>query len=162
MIVCSCNILSDGDVKACLKPGPDCPRTPAQVYRSAIAAIETWSRQQSGKAFAELDLGSMTVTSLRFATACGMSDRLRLDLVVNDFVASAVAARSITILSDGSPWRPLVHIRDIIGAFEACLTAPVEAIHNEAFNIGRTAERLGLERSNLYRKMKAYGLKVED
>ena len=50
-----------------------------------------------------------TVTCLRFATACGMSDRLRLDLVVNDFVACAVSSKNITILSDGTPWRPLIH-----------------------------------------------------
>ena len=58
-----------------------------------------------------------TVTCLRFATACGMSDRLRLDLVVNDFVACAVSSKNITILSDGTPWRPLIHIRDMARAF---------------------------------------------
>ena len=54
-----------------------------------------------------------TVTSLRFATACGMSERLRLDLVLNDFVACAVTTKKITILSDGTPWRPLIHIHDM-------------------------------------------------
>lgn len=54
-----------------------------------------------------------TVTSLRFSTACGMSPRLRLDLVVNDFVASAIATGKITVLSDGTPWRPLVHVKDM-------------------------------------------------
>src|SRR5882672_2029440 len=58
------------------------------------------------------------VTCLRFATACGMSDRLRLDLVVNDFVACAVASKNITILSDGTPWRPLIHVRDMARAFD--------------------------------------------
>jgi nucleoside-diphosphate-sugar epimerase len=59
-----------------------------------------------------------TVSCLRFATACGMSDRLRLDLVLNDFVASAVASHSITILSDGSPWRPLIHVADMARAID--------------------------------------------
>ena len=58
------------------------------------------------------------VTCLRFATACGMSPRLRLDLVVNDFVACAVTSRNITILSDGSPWRPLIHVRDMARAID--------------------------------------------
>lgn len=57
-----------------------------------------------------------TVTCLRFATACGMSKRLRLDLVLNDFVASAVAAGEIDILSDGTPWRPLIHVKDMARA----------------------------------------------
>ena len=57
--------------------------------------------------------GNFIVTSLRFATACGMSPRLRLDLVVNDFVAGAVTSGKITVLSDGTPWRPLVHVKDM-------------------------------------------------
>jgi nucleoside-diphosphate-sugar epimerase len=61
---------------------------------------------------------AMAVTCLRFATACGMSPRLRLDLVVNDFVAGAVAGRRITILSDGTPWRPLIEVRDMARAIE--------------------------------------------
>lgn len=58
------------------------------------------------------------VTCLRFATACGYSDRLRLDLVLNDFVASAIADKKITILSDGTPWRPLIHIQDMARAMD--------------------------------------------
>jgi nucleoside-diphosphate-sugar epimerase len=70
------------------------------------------------KVSAEKDLRSFAsedfmVTCLRFATACGFSDRLRLDLVLNDFVASAIADKKITILSDGSPWRPLIHVQDM-------------------------------------------------
>ncbi len=63
-----------------------------------------------------------TVTCLRFATACGMSDRLRLDLVLNDFVAGAVATGKINILSDGSPWRPLIHVKDMARAIEWAIT----------------------------------------
>ncbi|MBL0272936.1 MAG: SDR family oxidoreductase [Chitinophagaceae bacterium] len=58
------------------------------------------------------------VTCLRFATACGYSDRLRLDLVLNDFVASAIATKKITILSDGTPWRPLIHVKDMARAMD--------------------------------------------
>lgn len=61
------------------------------------------------------------VTSLRFATACGMSDRLRLDLVLNDFVACGVSSGLITILSDGTPWRPLIHVKDMARAIEWAL-----------------------------------------
>jgi nucleoside-diphosphate-sugar epimerase len=75
------------------------------------------------KVYTERDLEPLagdgfTVTSLRFSTACGMSDRLRLDLVLNDFVAGAVASGEITILSDGSPWRPLIHVKDMARAIE--------------------------------------------
>jgi nucleoside-diphosphate-sugar epimerase len=58
------------------------------------------------------------VTSLRFSTACGMSERLRLDLVLNDFVAGAVASGAITILSDGTPWRPLINVADMARAVD--------------------------------------------
>ena len=66
-------------------------------------------------------LTSFVVTCPRFATACGMSERLRLDLVLNDFVASAVATGRITVLSDGSPWRPLIDVGDMARAFEWAL-----------------------------------------
>ena len=63
-------------------------------------------------------LPGMTITCLRFATACGWSPRLRLDLVLNDFVASAISTGSVAILSDGSPWRPLIDVRDMARALE--------------------------------------------
>lgn len=71
----------------------------------------------------ERDLASLasetfTTTCLRFATACGMSDRLRLDLVLNDFVAGAIASKRINILSDGTPWRPLIHVKDMARAID--------------------------------------------
>ncbi|HZF20086.1 MAG TPA: SDR family oxidoreductase [Burkholderiales bacterium] len=77
------------------------------------------------------------VTCLRFATACGMSDRLRLDLVVNDFVACAVASKNITILSDGTPWRPLIHVRDMARAFDWAIGRDAAA-HGDflAVNVG--------------------------
>jgi len=69
---------------------------------------------------------ALVTTSLRFATACGMSDRLRLDLVVNDFVASAIATGEIRILSDGTPWRPLIDVKDMARAIEWALLREVE------------------------------------
>ena len=66
----------------------------------------------------ELADENFIVTCLRFPTACGMSDRLRLDLVLNDFVASAVASKKITILSDGTPWRPLIDVKDMSRAID--------------------------------------------
>ena len=79
-------------------------------------------------------------TFLRNATAYGASPRLRLDLVLNDLVAAAVVTGRIRVLSDGTPWRPLVHVADIAHAFVAMLEAPRDAVHNEAFNIGRAGE----------------------
>lgn len=75
------------------------------------------------KVFTERDLAALasntfTVTCLRFSTACGMSDRLRLDLVLNDFVAGALVSKRINILSDGTPWRPLIHVRDMARAID--------------------------------------------
>lgn len=77
---------------------------------------------------------------LRNATAYGVSPRLRVDIVLNNLVAWAHTTGRIVLLSDGSPWRPLVHVEDICRAFESALTAPRETIHNEAWNIGRTSE----------------------
>lgn len=79
-------------------------------------------------------------TCLRNATAYGVSPRLRTDVMVNDLVGHAHLSGNVLIKSDGTPWRPLVHVDDIAAAFLAVLQAPREAIHNEAFNVGRTEE----------------------
>ena len=79
-------------------------------------------------------------TFLRCATAYGVSPRLRFDIVLNNLVAWAFTSGTAYIKSDGTPWRPIVHIEDISRAFIAVLRAPREAIHNEAFNVGRTEE----------------------
>jgi nucleoside-diphosphate-sugar epimerase len=79
-------------------------------------------------------------TYMRNATAYGASPRLRLDIVLNDLVASACTTGRILIKSDGTPWRPITHIRDIIAAVVAVLEAPRNLIHNETFNVGRTEE----------------------
>jgi len=79
-------------------------------------------------------------TYMRNATAYGASPRLRLDLVLNDFVAAAYTTGRIYIKSDGTPWRPIVHIRDIISAMLCVLEAPKDIIHNATFNVGQTSE----------------------
>jgi nucleoside-diphosphate-sugar epimerase len=79
-------------------------------------------------------------TYLRNATAYGVSSKLRGDLVVNNLVGYAVTTGDVLIKSDGTPWRPLVHIEDISRAFVAVLHAPREVVHDEAFNVGITTE----------------------
>jgi nucleoside-diphosphate-sugar epimerase len=76
------------------------------------------SKVNSENGLKEINALNMCITSLRFSTACGMSDRLRLDLVLNDFVASALLSKKITVLSDGSPWRPLINVKDMARAIE--------------------------------------------
>jgi len=79
-------------------------------------------------------------TFLRSATAYGVSPRLRFDLVLNNLVAWAYTTGLVYLKSDGTPWRPIVHIEDIARAFTAVLHAPRDLVHNEAFNVGRTEE----------------------
>jgi nucleoside-diphosphate-sugar epimerase len=74
---------------------------------------------------------------LRNATAYGVSPRLRGDIVINNLVAYAAATGEVRMQSDGSPWRPFAHVEDISRGFLAALEAPRDAIHEEAFNIGR-------------------------
>jgi nucleoside-diphosphate-sugar epimerase len=77
---------------------------------------------------------------LRNATAYGVSPRLRFDLVLNNLVAWAVTTGRIYLKSDGTPWRPIVHIEDIARAFVAVLNAPREKVHNQTFNVGRNED----------------------
>jgi nucleoside-diphosphate-sugar epimerase len=79
-------------------------------------------------------------TSLRNATAYGVSAFLRLDLVLNNLVAWALTTGKVKLLSDGTPWRPIVHIEDISRVFVATLAAPREVVHDRAWNVGRTGE----------------------
>lgn len=88
----------------------DSPLNPLTAYARSKVGME--------KALKEIADDSFTVTCLRFSTACGMSPRLRLDLVLNDFVAGAISSGEITILSDGSPWRPLINVKDMARAID--------------------------------------------
>jgi nucleoside-diphosphate-sugar epimerase len=85
---------------------------------------------------------SFSPVFLRNATAFGFSPRLRADIVLNNLVGHAVLTGDVRVLSDGTPWRPLVHARDIARAFLACLTAPVDKIHCAAYNVGTEENNL--------------------
>ena len=92
------------------------------------------------KALTTLASDDFSPTYLRSGTAYGVSPRLRFDLVLNNLTAWAFCTGSVLLKSDGSPWRPIVHIEDMSRAFLAAVEAPRELVHDEAFNVGRTSE----------------------
>lgn len=106
--------------------------SPVTVYAESKILCE--------EALSEMADESFTPVYLRNATAYGTSPRLRLDLVVNNLTAWAFSCGEIRIMSDGTPWRPLVHCRDIARAFMHLAQAPRELVQAQAFNIGRTEE----------------------
>lgn len=119
------------------------------------AGVNDWLDEQSGfnpvtpyghsKVNVEKEVSQMadddfSPTFLRSGTAYGVSPRLRFDLVLNNLTAWAFCTGRVFLKSDGTPWRPIVHIEDMSRAFLAALEAPRETVHNEAFNVGRSSE----------------------
>jgi nucleoside-diphosphate-sugar epimerase len=108
---------------------------------SPVAPLTAYSRSKilAEQGLALLAGPTFQVTCLRFATACGMSERLRLDLVLNDFVAAAVSTKRVRILSDGTPWRPLIHVEDMARAIEWAIRRDDGAGPFLAVNVGDDA-----------------------
>lgn len=98
------------------------------------------SKVRAEEALSELADGEFAPTFMRNATAYGASPRVRLDVVLNNLSAWAFTTGKIMIMSDGTPWRPLVHVRDIAAAAAATLAAPIALVGNEAFNVGANDE----------------------
>ena len=117
--------------------GDDLVDETADLHPITAYAISKVRVEQDVAALAD---DGFSPTFLRNATAYGVSPRLRFDLVLNNLVAWAYAKGRVHIKSDGTPWRPIVHIEDISRAFLAVLAAPREAIHNQALNVGQTEE----------------------
>jgi nucleoside-diphosphate-sugar epimerase len=112
----------------------DAPMRPVTPYAESKVRVEE-------ELFTLAD-DDFTPVSLRNATAFGFSPRLRADIVLNNLVGHAVLSGTVKVLSDGTPWRPLVHARDIAAAFAAALDAPKTAVHAKAFNVGTEGNNL--------------------
>lgn len=112
----------------------DAPLRPLTPYAESKVRVEDDLARMADSGFAPV--------FLRNATAFGFSPRLRADIVLNNLVGYAVLTGEVRVLSDGTPWRPLVHARDIAQAFTTCLSVPVDAIYCAAYNVGTESNNL--------------------
>ena len=97
------------------------------------------SKVRSERRISALASESFSPTFLRNGTVYGLSPRMRFDTVFNSLIGAALTSGRVTVLSDGKPWRPVVHVQDVARAFQAVLEAPLETIHDQAFNTGADA-----------------------
>jgi nucleoside-diphosphate-sugar epimerase len=125
----SCSVYGKGEV---LDLDENSKLNPVSAYAVSKVKVEEELGKITDKNF--------TTAFLRNSTAYGFSPKLRIDLVVNNLLACAIARGDIRIMSDGSPWRPLIHCKDIANAFVAFSKAPAETIDNKAVNIGANKE----------------------
>jgi len=124
----SCSIYGASDTPDCLTE--ESGLNPVTCYGRSKVLAERELHRLADKRFSPI--------SFRSATAFGVSPKLRLDLVVNNLAALAYTTGRIEMISDGTPWRPLIHVKDICLAFKCALEAPKSAVHNQVFNIGST------------------------
>jgi len=125
----SCSLYGDGNGKVLTEESASNPQT---AYGKSKILAE--------KDIAELADDTFSPVFMRNATAFGFSPRMRFDIVVNSLSGYAIVENEIKILGDGKPWRPLVHVKDICKSFIQVLNAPLNIIHNQAFNVGSDSE----------------------
>jgi nucleoside-diphosphate-sugar epimerase len=126
----SCSVYGTGDGKS--YKTEESPLNPLTAYAHCKVLVE--------ENVSALASDNFSPTFLRNATAYGVSPRMRFDLVLNNLAGFAWVDKEIRMTSDGTPWRPLVHVRDIANAIRSVLEAPRDLIHNQIFNVGATSE----------------------
>jgi nucleoside-diphosphate-sugar epimerase len=124
----------------CAVYGANSPELVDETGPTAPITDYARSKLRCERDLARLADGDFTPVLLRMATAYGVSPRMRLDTVVNDFVASAVAQGRVNMQTTGRAWRPLMHVEDIARAYAAMLTAANDLVANQVFNVANTAE----------------------